>query len=92
MFPILHRTIHNVRYNSVPAHERRGRGRGAARGCATIEAVIASADFNVVAKASQAEDVRWKLRALGGAQFWHQTAGPDTHEFTDDSQPQSNNQ
>ena len=74
------RTIHNVRFNSVPSHHRRGRGRGASR---DVDPIIASADFVIVAKKEKEAEVRWKLRALGGAQFWHSPIGDEDHQLMD---------
>ena len=41
------------------------------------EAVVASADFAIVAKKQRTEDVRWNLCDLGGAEFWHGPLVPE---------------
>ena len=50
---------------------RHWQGSGVGRDLAATEAVITSSDVLVVCQRTHAEDVWWKLRALGGAQFWH---------------------
>ena len=70
-------------FNNVPSHHCRGRGRGASRDVVFNEPFVASADFVIVAKKESGAEVRWKLCALGGAQFWNSPVSDDDHHLMD---------
>ena len=63
---------------------RQGRGREATRGADASEACIASADVVVVSKVFSKQDVKWKLRALGGHQLWHNPVESDEERLVHD--------